>query len=213
MRIIKLDKIKFKKNIFKIIFDNDESIILTAETIVKFGLKENFEISMNDFDAVSAYDKSNRVMADALALVAKRSYSAKNLEAKLLGKGYEPENAKKAVKRLQELNYIDDLKYAKMLARHLSARAKGEYAIKAELEKAGISKDIIKETMETVKGESEPYEQIIKIMKSKFKKFDTKDKNEARRIAAFFLRRGFTSENVAKAFRKYKNINLDENAQ
>jgi regulatory protein len=211
MKISSISKIRSKKGMFRIFLDNEESFILTAETIVKFGLKEGLELGMADFEAVSAYDKSNRVMADALALVAKRSYSAKNLEEKLQDKGYEPENAKRAVKRLQELNYIDDSKYSKMLAKYLAGRAKGEYAIKAGLEKAGISKDLAKEAVENVKSEEEPYKQIIKVMKSKFKKFDPKDKNETRRIAAFFLRRGFTSENVAKAFREYKNIFLEDN--
>lgn len=210
MQIIKIEKIKFKRNMFKVMLDNDESIILTAESIVKFGLKDGLDISGNAFDAIFSYDTSNRVMADALALVAKRSYSSKNLETKLIGKGYDPERAKNAIKRLRELNYIDDLKYARMLAQHLYSRAKGEYAIKAELEKAGISKDLIKEAMQAIKSESEPHEQIIKVMKTKFKSFDPKDKNEARRIAAFFLRRGFTSENVAKAFREYKNISLED---
>jgi Uncharacterized protein conserved in bacteria len=204
-----ISKIKFKKNMFKIMLDDGENIILTAETIVKFGLKDGLEINANTFDAISAYDKSNRIMADALALISKRSYSAKMLETKLLDKGYEPENAKRAVKRLQELNYIDDVKYAKMFAEYLANRAKGEFAIKAELEKAGIAKELAKEVLENIKSEEEAYEQIIKIMKSKFKKFDPKDKNETRRAAAFFLRRGFSSEDVAKAFRKYKNISLE----
>ena len=40
-------------------------------------------------------------------------------------------------------------------------------------------------------------------MKKKYHKFDTKDKNEIRKIAMFFQRRGFASQDIAKAFREF----------
>ncbi|MCL2335091.1 MAG: recombination regulator RecX [Endomicrobia bacterium] len=210
MKITELKKISAKKNTFKVSFDNEESVILTPETIVKFGLTSGAEISKNDFDAISAYDKSNSVTADALALVSKRSYSAKSLEQKLIEKGYEPHNAKTAVKRLEELNYINDEKYADMLAKYLSGRAKGEFAIKQALEEKGISRELINKALDSLKTEAEPYEQIIETVKRKFKDFNPKDKNEVRRIASFFLRRGFTSEDISKALRNYKSsVELD----
>ena len=43
------------------------------------------------------------------------------------------------------------------------------------------------------------------MMKKKFPKFDDKDKNEVRKIAMFFQRRGFSSEDIAKAFREFEN--------
>ena len=44
-------------------------------------------------------------------------------------------------------------------------------------------------------------------MKKRFSKFDGKDKNEVRKTAMFFQRRGFSSEDIAKAFREFEEDN------
>lgn len=94
-------------------------------------------------------------------------------------------------------------KFAKTYADYLSQKGKGEFAIRAELEKQGIEKILINETLEVIKTDIEPHEQIINILKIKFEKFSGKDENETRRIASFFLRRGFSYQDIAKAFRAY----------
>ncbi|MCA6070675.1 MAG: recombination regulator RecX [Endomicrobium sp.] len=208
MKIVRIEKIKFKKNMFKLFFDNSENLMVFADTIVKFGLRTKIEISENEYEDLVSYDKSNSVMSDALVLVSKRSYSSKTLYERLIQKGYESLNAAKAVKRLEELNYINDEKFSKVYAVYLSQKGKGEFVIKAELEKQGISKDLVQNALESVRMELEPYEQIIKILKTKFKKFNGKNKNEVRRVAAFFLRRGFSSEDIAKTFRNYSQVTL-----
>ena len=209
MKIVKIEKIKFEKNMFKLFFDNSESLMVFADTIVKFDLRIGIEISESEYKDIVFCDKSNDVMSDALVLVSKRSYSSKTLHEKLVQKGYESLNVSKAVKRLEELNYINDEKFSKVYAIYLSQKGKGEFAIKAGLEKQGISKDLVQDALESVKMGLEPYEQIIKILKTKFKKFDGKDKNEVRRVAAFFLRRGFSSEDIAKAFRNCSQVTLN----
>ncbi|MDR0800146.1 MAG: recombination regulator RecX [Endomicrobium sp.] len=201
MKIEKIEKIKFKKNMFKVFFENSGSLVVFADSIVKFGIRTGIDIPENDYKELASYDKLKRATSDALVLVSKRSYSAKSLHAKLLQKGYETENAIKAVEKLKELNYINDKKFAKTYADYLSQKGKGEFAIRAELEKQGIEKILINETLEIIKTDIEPHEQIINILKIKFEKFSGKDENETRRIASFFLRRGFSYQDIAKAFR------------
>jgi regulatory protein len=205
MRIIKIDKVKLKKNTFKICFENNDSITVLADSIVKFGLKVGKDLVDKEYKKVMFYDKSNRIMSDALDLVALRSYSSRGLQEKLFQKGYDKDMALNVVNRLERLNYINDDKFSKNYAVYLSQKGKGEFAIKAELEKHGIDKVLIMEVLGKMKSQEEPYEQIVKIMHLKFKNFKWKDKSEVRRVSAFFLRRGFSSENIAKAFREYKN--------
>jgi regulatory protein len=209
MKIVKIEKVKYKKNKFKIFFENKESIIVLADSIVKFDLKVGTELGDKDYKEIVSYDKSKRIMSDALALVALKPYSSKGLEEKLLQKGYDRDIALNVITRLEELKYINDTEFSKNYAGYLSHKCKGEFAIKAELEKQGIDKVLIARALCEVKSKEEPYEQIIKIMHSKFKNFKWKDKGEVRRAAAFFLRRGFSCENIAKAFREYKNISID----
>jgi regulatory protein len=201
MKVEKIEKIKFKKGMFKVFFENGKNLTVFADSIVKFGIKTECDISENGFKEIVSYDKSNGAVSYALALVSKRSYSSKNLQAKLLQKGCDPENAAKAVKKMEGLNYINDEKFAKVYAVYLSQKGKGEFAVKAELKKQGIEKSLINDVVKTIKTDVEPYEQIIKILKIKFKKFSGKDKNEIRKTASFFLRRGFSCQDIAKALR------------
>jgi regulatory protein len=208
MKIEKIEKIKFKKNMFRLFFANSESLVVFADTIVKFGLKQGLEICKDDYKDIVAYDSSGKTMSEALLLVSKRPYSSKDLQAKLTQKGYELENVVKTVKRLEELNYINDEKFSKFYADYLSQKGKGAFAIKFELKNHGIEKGLISAALESVKAQSEPYEQIIKTLNAKFKNFDNKDKKDTRRAALFFLRRGFACDDIAKAFRDYKNITI-----
>ncbi|GHT47721.1 hypothetical protein AGMMS49936_09040 [Endomicrobiia bacterium] len=186
MKIEKIEKIKFKEDMFRLFFVNSESLMVFADTVVRFGLKQELDISENDYKDLVAYDKLNMVMSDALLLVSKRSYSSKGLQAKLMQKGYKFENVVKAVKRLEELGYINDEKFSKVYTDYLLQKGKGEFAIKFELEKRGIEKSLINDALKSVKTELEPYGQIIKILKTKFKDFDDKDKKKTRRAASFF---------------------------
>ncbi|GHT62459.1 hypothetical protein AGMMS49531_10470 [Endomicrobiia bacterium] len=115
MKIEKIEKIKFKENMFRLFFVNSKSLMVFADTIVRFGLKQGLNISENDYEDLVAYDKSNIMMSYALLLISKRSYSSKGLQAKLTQKGYKLENVVKAVKRLEELGYINDEKFSKVV--------------------------------------------------------------------------------------------------
>jgi regulatory protein len=209
MKIAKIEKVKYRKNTFKVFFENNGSIIVLADSIIKFDLKVGKDLTDKEYKKVVSYDKSNRIMSDALSLVALRSYSSKGLQEKLLQKGYDKDRALDVAKRLEELKCINDTEFSKNYANYLSQKGRGEFAIKAELEKQGIDKFLITEALCEVKSQEEPYEQIIKIMRSKFKNFKWKDKGEVRRVAAFFLRRGFSSENISKALREYRNLSID----
>jgi regulatory protein len=210
MLIKKIEKMRFNKNMFKLHFQNGDSLIVFPDTIVKFSLKPGISILENDYNKLISYDKSNKVMFDSLNLLSKKAYSENSLREKLIQKGYDADISNKAVLRLKELNYINDKNYAKNYASYLYEKGKGTFLIKAELEKQGIDKDLIKKTLEKMKEESEPFEVILKILKAKFqtkfKNFNGKDKNEMRKVISFFLRRGFALEDILKAI---KNVVID----
>ena len=143
------------------------------------------------------------VVEYALILISKMSYSKKALCDKLLKKGYSAEEAQKAVNRLVELNYLNDENFAKIYGEYLSKRNKGEYFIKAELEKHEIAPETIHKVLKAVKNGEEPYIQITALLKRKYPKFSN-NASEKRKAAAFFTRRGFNLDDILKAFRHYK---------
>ncbi|WP_372518840.1 regulatory protein RecX [Candidatus Ruminimicrobiellum ovillum] len=190
------------KDYFKIFFDNETAILIDAETIVSFGLKKSLFIDEDTFNKVLKHNNFNRITSYAFYLISHKLYSKKSLSDKLLSRGFEKKDIEKVITRFVELNYINDEVFAQNLVEYLQSRGKGPFYIKNELKQHDIDNEIISKVMESDE-ENEPYMQIINIMKKKFSKFDGKDKNEVRKTAMFFQRRGFASQDIAKAFREF----------
>ena len=202
MRILKVEKVKFKKDTFKISFeDSKKNLTVSAGSVAKFDLKTEIDISKDVYKKILFYDKSRNGISEALELVSKRSYSVQNLQKKLIKRGYGIKNSVEVVERLKELNYLNDEEHAKNYVTYLSEKGKGEFLIKSELEKQGIEKSLISNAIEVVKANRGTSKQIIKILKTKFKNLDEKNKNEVGKAFSFFMRRGFSSEDIDKAFR------------
>ena len=192
------------KDYFKVFFDNETAILIDAETIVSFGLKKGLFLDEDSFNKVLKHNNSNRIMSYALYLISQKSYSKKSLSDKLLLRGFEKEDIEKVITRFVELNYINDEVFAQNLVEYLQSKGKGPFYIKNELKQHDIDNETISKVMDSAKEEKEPYLQIIDIMKKRYSNFDGKDKNEVRKIAMFFQRRGFASQDIAKAFREFK---------
>jgi regulatory protein len=204
MEIIKIKKIQLKKNIVEIFFKNNKNLELLVDTIVKFNLKLGLNISKSMYKEIVSYDILKRITCDTLKLISKRSYSIKNLQRKLFQKWRDNyQNVVETIERFKKLNYINDEKFASDYAFFLAEKGKGEFVIKTELEKQGIEACLIKDVLSKIKINIDPYIQIIEILKIKFKNFNGKDYNELRRAFLFFLRRGFSYDNISGAFEDY----------
>ncbi|WP_413852678.1 regulatory protein RecX [Candidatus Ruminimicrobium bovinum] len=204
-KIIKYPKIK---NYFKVIFDNGSAVLLDAETIVLFGLKNNLSVDKDTFEKILKHNNSNKISSYAFYLISHKLYSKKGLTDKLLQKGFQIEDIEKTIARLCELNYINDENFAKELVKYLTSKGKGPFYIKNELKQHNIDDEIISKILNITQQEQETYLQIMNIMKKKYPKFNGTDKNETRKIAMYFQRRGFSSSDIAKAFREFENNNL-----
>jgi regulatory protein len=180
---------------------------------MKIKKTEKVKIKINNESAIEhkilKAPDSKKIMRYALSLVAKYSFSEKNLYEKLLQKGYGIQDAKFAIKRLKELNYLDDRKFAATYANFLSKKNKGEIAIKFKLMQKGIKKELIEKAVLEIKNDKEPFQQIMEIVEKKFKTLNWSNRNEIKKTAAFFERKGFSVQDIVKAFRIY-NIDIEE---
>lgn len=201
--IIEIRKYPKIKDYFKIFFDNETAILIDAETIVSFGLKKDLAVDENTFNKILKHNNSNRIMSYAFYLISNKMYSKKSLSDKLLSRGFEKNDIEKVIARFSELNYINDEIFAQNLVEYLQNKGKGPFYIKNELKQNEIDNEIILKVMNGSQEKKEPYLQIIDIMKKKYSNFDGKNKNEVRKTAMFFQRRGFSSQDIAKAFRNF----------
>jgi regulatory protein len=86
--------------------------------------------------------------ARAVALLARREHSAKELRRKLAGKGLPADEAEAAVAAVAAAGYQSDARYAAMLVRSRVGQGYGPVRIEAELEVAGVAPEQIREALD-----------------------------------------------------------------
>ncbi len=87
------------------------------------------------------YEKAHLAAVKMLGL---RMYSCKELEDKLLAKGYESGNIAKLIEEFRKCAYLDDVEYAKAYIRGSYLKFKGRMRIEHELAERGVASEDIK---------------------------------------------------------------------
>src|SRR5262245_61001112 len=91
----------------------------------------------------------------AAKALAHRDRSAASLTAYLERHGAAPDEASRAVTRLQESGYVDDARYASSRAEALARRGYGEEGVRFELERHGVPPDDIDAALASLPPERE----------------------------------------------------------
>ncbi|MDO4749955.1 MAG: regulatory protein RecX, partial [Eubacteriales bacterium] len=80
----------------------------------------------------------------------KRDYACLELLEKLVEKGESREDAEAAVERLTELGFLNDRRYAGLVARHYAAKGCGRKRIESELFRRRVPRELWDEALEEV---------------------------------------------------------------
>ena len=136
--------------------------------------------------------------AAALALAARRDYTAAELERKLTDRGYEAETIATALAGLRDSRVVDDRRVA--LAHVRTARAikgRGRVRIARELAARGLGRDLIDEALSGI----EPGDELASIRRILTRKRWPANPSRADRQRMFrhLFARGFPADAIGKA--------------
>ncbi|GAB4171677.1 MAG: regulatory protein RecX [Geothermobacteraceae bacterium] len=141
----------------------------------------------------------------ALRLLTRRDYGSRELAARLSQRGCPREEIEKALERLQELDYIDDDRYARHLAGRLvnEGRAWGG-RLRLELKQRGITGHLAEEAAADAENKAEATALVRDLARRRYSGFDydSATDRERRRVVHFFQRRGFPLELILAALRR-----------
>jgi regulatory protein len=135
----------------------------------------------------SAYDK-------ALALLARREQSRRELHDRLLRDGYARDEVGEALDRLAADGYQDDVRFAEMMVRSRIAHGYGPRRIRAELRTHGIDDARIERQLE--QAEVDWRAEARAQMRRRYGDHPAADYAERAKRAQFLLRRGFDAATV-----------------
>lgn len=135
----------------------------------------------------------------ALDLLNRRDYGSAELCAKLVEKGAEFEDAEAAVRYMIRVGFIDDERYAAMVARHYAAKGYGPGRVREELRRRKIDRELWDAAVASVPSDGD---RVCSLFKSKMRGKGA-DADALRRAGSALVRRGFSWEDVRKAQEHY----------
>lgn len=183
---------KIQKN--KLYLSNEEIIDISPSIKQRYGLKVGDDIE-SLYDDIS-YEAS---LEKGIFLLSLKDRTKKEIQMKLNEKYRNEKMVEKAVLKLIELGYIDDLNYA---ISYINSRKYGKQRIIYNLLQKGLNKEKIEEAYSTIQDETKK-----DIEEEKLKKVILKNiKKDEKKLVQYLVRQGFELDNIFRKLREYKEF-------
>ena len=140
MKIVKIVQLKYK---IKVVPDCGEPLFLNPDIVYKFGLRKNDVLSSDKVSEILEEDSFLECKNSAFRLLARRQHSRREVEQKLVMKGYSNRIVERVTEHLLINNFLDDKLFAENFIKYKIARKYGFNKIKAQLFEKGIEKTVI----------------------------------------------------------------------
>jgi len=127
---------------YRVCFEDGVSMRLYRQTVQDFSLYPGKELDSEEMQRLEAAVGEMSAKMRAVRIMSASSVSKKDLEQRLIHKGEDPENAKKAVDWMSSLDLIDDRKTAEQIVSRCIYKGYGEARAKQELYEKRIPKNL-----------------------------------------------------------------------
>ncbi len=200
------DIFKKKGTRYQLELDNEYWTILDIEIIADFHLKKGMEVTEDLKEEIKRAADYRKGKEYALYLLEYRDHCRAELVKKLSDK-IEYDIALEIADRMEELDLLDDMKYAKKLAFFLmNVKKRGERRVMSEMLLKGLDREIIKEAIEAVEVSGNP---VLELIEKKYICYLNDEKGRNKVVAAL-MRRGYNYGDISDAILKAKEKMLEE---
>jgi regulatory protein len=142
----------------------------------------------------------------ALGLLAVRPRSRRELERRLLGAGFEPDEVQDVLVRLERVGLLDDEAFARQFAEHrFGSRKEGARAVAQGLRAAGIESSLAEAVSQQAPDDDE--ERAADLARSRVSRLSGVSAEKAfTRLSSLLMRRGYGPQVARSAARKALDI-------
>lgn len=184
----------------RIFFDEERYCLLYLSELRKMGFYVEQEISGEDFQELNEM-LLRRAKMKAMTLLKQRDRTKKELEERLLRLEFPDFIVEEAIRYVESYGYINDEEYVRRYMEY-KAGNKSRLQIKQELRMKGIDGEFLEKIWDDYEYEEEAVldEQIQKRIRQKGPVTEL----NFRKNYAYFARKGFSSNNILKLLKKYK---------
>ncbi|MGH2589597.1 MAG: regulatory protein RecX [Actinomycetota bacterium] len=138
----------------------------------------------------------------ALRLLAVRPRARRELEVRLLRAGFEPDEVRDELERLEAVGLVDDEAFARQVVEHeLAVRRSGRRAVSGRLAGKGVAGGTIERALEELAGGPGDEEaRALELARSRLSRLGALDVSAAyRRLVPFLRRRGYGAGTAHRA--------------
>ena len=181
-----------------VIFEDESEVKSTLSVVSDLRLFTGRDLDEEQMSELKSLSSRSIAREKALEYISRRRMSCKELEKKLLDKGYDEETAEYCVSWLLEQGFLNDENYAGAVVRHYAAKGYGPGRIRAELSRRGIERELWDGALEEM---PEDTSKIDKFISSRLT--DPGDRAQVQKITAALYRRGHSWEDIRRALRRF----------
>jgi regulatory protein len=168
--------------------DGKYEFSLSFDELVKYKLKNNDEFSAADIKKFKKISADGKLRARALEWLLNRPHSEREFRDYLYKKKVEPEQIESLVGEMAERGYLDNAKFAAWFTELQARRGKSDRAIRAELFKKGIGRELADQTVE--EGAGDEAERLKAIVEKK--RHLSRYKNDPQKLIQYLIGKGFS---------------------
>ena len=177
-----------------ITLDNGSKMGLYRQTVEDFALYSGKELSDEEWDALQEHAGQMSAKMRAVRIVSASSGSKKDLQERLIRKGEDPEQAKEAVRWMEDLHLVDDRNTAEQIVHSCISKGYGLQRAKQALYEKRIPKQYWEEALEDYPDQME---KILSFLRSRLD--GDSDQKDIKKAVDALLRRGHSYSKIREA--------------
>ena len=154
--------------------------------------------SLGTIDIANTFQESKKIKQECLRLLTRRDHSRKEMQEKLVTKGYDRNQVLLVIEELTKQNWQDDKRYAESYARVRSQKGFGPVYIAYELRQQGITQDKVDKLIGAMADNWMPL--LEQVYTKKYPESAAIDNNERAKRIRFLMQRGFPSAMITALF-------------
>lgn len=188
-----ITSIKKERGKMRVVISECDEILVPISLFRERPLEEGQPIDMDDYDNWLMVRQYRHALDRAVAFLASRARSRKEIEDKLLRCGYRPCTVEMVLCKLETENLLDDADFARQWVDARVNHRLGRNRIAQELRRKGISADEAEAALESIDPDDQLESAIALVEKALARAKSGEDpRKTANRITAMLARRGFS---------------------
>ncbi len=191
-KITKIEVQKRNKERVNVYIDNVYAFAAFSELVYKENLRINCEVDEEKLLSIAKKENLAKCKETALKIIERSYKTEKEMQKRLMEKGFDSDSINIVISFLKEYNFINDNNYTKMYVKDKMA-SQGKQKIKYSLIRKGISSDIIDNVIEEIRVDDEK-EVAFELAKKKYKSLLRSEKDRYKlwnKLCRYLVGRGY----------------------